>query len=77
MDVAVGTTALVCVFAGVLVARIAQLRQREDDAHGGPAPLVGLLIMAVGLFFAMNVSLWLILPALAVAEVARRLSQMR
>lgn len=75
MDMAVGTAALVCVFVGVLVARVAQARQRDrEDGGSGAAPFVGLMIMAVGLFFVMTVSLWLIFPALIVAEAARRLS---
>ena len=74
MDVAVGTIALVCVFVGVLIGRVSQARQRDRGERGGASPFVGILIMAIGLFFAMNVSLWLILPALLVAEAARRLS---
>jgi hypothetical protein len=75
MDAAVGAVALACVFAGVLVARIGLARARQEGPDVARASRYGgLVLMAVGLFFTMNVSLWLILPAFVVAEVARRLS---
>ncbi|RZS90035.1 hypothetical protein EV189_1817 [Motilibacter rhizosphaerae] len=73
MDAAVGGTALVLVFVGVVLARAGRARAREGD-RAVLLGYVGLVVMAVGLFFAMNVSLWLILAAMAVAEAARRLS---